>query len=84
VRTTITLDEDVAALVKRAMRDRGISFKHAVNDAIRAGLAPGSPAPFQQRTFSMGYRPEINYDRALQLADALEDQELLHKLALRK
>ena len=38
MRTTITLDPDVHALVERAMRERGLSFKEAVNEAIRAGL----------------------------------------------
>jgi len=82
MRTTVTLDEDVESLIAAAMRERGISFKQAVNEAIRAGLAPRSAATFRQRSFSMGFRPEINYDRALQLAAALEDEELIHKLAL--
>ena len=83
VRMTVTLDPDVESLIEAAVRERGISFKQAVNDAIRAGLAPRSAAAFRQRSFAMGFRPEINYDRALQLAAALEDEELIHKLALR-
>ena len=63
MRTTVTLDEDVESLIAAAMRERGISFKQAVNEAIRAGLAPRSAATFRQRSFSMGFRPEINYDR---------------------
>ena len=50
VRTTITLDPDTELLVKRAMRERGISFKEAVNDAIRAGLAP-RPQRSRRSTF---------------------------------
>jgi len=80
----VTLDPDVETLIKAAMRDRGISFKDAVNEAIRAGLAPRSEGAFSQRTFASGWRPEINYDKALQIAAALEDQELVHKLALGK
>jgi hypothetical protein len=82
MRTTVTLDPDVAELVEALRRDKGISFKKAVNEAIRAGLAPRSPGPFRQRSFSMGFRADINYDRALHIAGALEDHELVHKLAL--
>ncbi len=84
MRTTVTLDPDVESLIETAMREKGISFKQAVNEAIRAGLAPREATTFRQRTFSMGFRPEINYDRALEAAAALENQELLHKLALGK
>ena len=82
MRTTVPLDPEVESLIEAAMRERSISFKQAVNDAIRAGLAPRSAAAFRKRFFSMGFRPKINYDRALQLAAALEDEELIHKLAL--
>jgi hypothetical protein len=85
VRTTITLDPDTEALVKRAMRERGISFKEAVNEAIRAGLASGSEAPAARTpTFRMGYNPVIPWDRALRLAGEMEDEEIARKLAARK
>jgi hypothetical protein len=84
MRTTVTLDTDVETLIQTAMREKGLSFKQVLNAAIRAGLAPGSATAFQQRSFSMGFRPEINYDRALEAAAVLENQELLHKHALGK
>lgn len=78
VRTTVTLDPDAEALLRRHMRERGLSFKAALNDAIRAGL--GRPdegaAPFRTPTRAMG-RPTVNLDRALALAGELEDEELL-------
>ena len=40
--------------------------------------------PFRQRTFDLGFRPEVPYDKALQLASAVEDQELVRKLSLGK
>lgn len=85
MRTTITLAPDVDALIRRRMRERGIGFKEAVNDAIRHGLA-GSPhhrATFRTETAPMGI-PSVNLDRALQLASELEDDELIRKLRLRK
>jgi hypothetical protein len=82
MRTTVTLDPDVADLIDALRRERGISFKAAINEAIRAGLKSRPARSFRQRSFSMGFRPEINYDHALQLANALDNQETLHKLAV--
>ena len=84
MRTTVTLDPDVESLIQSTMRERSISFKQAVNEAIRAGLATRSARSFEQRTFAMGFRPEINYERALQLAAAVENEELVRKAALGK
>lgn len=79
MRTTVTLDDDTLAVVRRRMRDHGVSFKVALNDAIRDG-AHGRPAPaaFQTRTADLGV-PTINLDRALQIAADLEDEELLRR-----
>jgi hypothetical protein len=38
MRTTLTLDDDVAKLLERARKRRGMSFKELVNEALRAGL----------------------------------------------
>lgn len=86
MRTTVTLDEDVAAKLKQAARERDVSFKVALNDAVRAGLAAGSRASkrFRVETRPMGVRPGINLDKALSLADELEDAEILRKLELGK
>jgi hypothetical protein len=86
MRTTVTLDPDVAAKLKQVARERGISFKEALNSAIRAGLAPRGTRPTRYRlpTFKMGLRPGVDLDRALRLAEAMEDEETLRKLELRK
>ena len=39
MRTTLTLDDDVARLLERARKRRGVSLKELVNDALREGLA---------------------------------------------
>ncbi len=84
MRTTITLEPDVDAAVRRLMRERGLSFKQAVNEAIRAGLLGRSrKGAFRTRTYDMGV-PQVPIDKALRLAAALEDEELLRKLAARK
>lgn len=83
MRTTITLDPDTAALVDKRMRERGVSFKQAVNDAIRDGLTDRAAEPFRTRTASMGM-PSVNLDKAIQLAAELEDDELVRKMRLGK
>jgi len=87
MRTTVTLDPDVAAKLKAEMRSKDISFKEALNSSIRRGLDSGKstrPKPYKVRTAKMGVRPGVNLDKALQLAGELEDQEILRKMALRK
>ncbi|HVL82667.1 MAG TPA: CopG family transcriptional regulator [Pseudonocardia sp.] len=79
MRTTVTLDPDTAALVQRLMRERGISFKQAVNDAIRRGAAAPATTPFRTEPADLGV-PSVNLDRALLIAGELEDEELLRKI----
>jgi len=75
----VTLDEDVAAEIRRLMRERGTGFEATVNDLLRCGLrAGGRPEPYETPTFPMGARPGIDLDRALSLVAALEDQETRH------
>ncbi|MBA2425926.1 MAG: antitoxin [Actinobacteria bacterium] len=86
MRTTVTLDPDVADLVKRVMEERGVTFKKALNDAIRDGLTPAArkSALFRTPTFAMGFNPAIPWDKSLRLAGVLEDDEVAHRLASRK
>ena len=60
MRTTVTLDADTESLLRDAMRQRGQTFKQALNDAVRRGLAgvagDRERPPFVQRTFPMGLR----------------------------
>lgn len=83
MRTTITLDDDTARLLQEQVRRRGVTFKQAVNDAVRAGLgvAPPGGAP-TTRPVSMG-EPAMDLTKALALAGDLEDDELLRKTAQR-
>lgn len=82
MRTTVTLDPDVARLVRDAMRDRGITFKQAVNDGLRAGIGPRrDSAPADVPTFSMG-EPLVDVTKALRLAGDLEDDERARRLAV--
>ena len=87
MRTTVTLDADVERSLRDAMKERSISFKEALNDAARAGLAGKGHTrarKFAQKSFRMGEGQEFRWDKALAIADAIEDEELSRKLALRK
>ena len=79
MRTTVTLDDDTLAVIRRRMAERGTSFKEALNDAIREGAAARpEPTPFVTRTADLGV-PTVSLDRALQLAAELEDEELVRR-----
>lgn len=87
MRTTVTIDPDVEALLNRAMKQRGVSFKEALNTALRAGLMREDSrrvAPRPLPTFDMQLRPAINLDKALSLSTELEDEETTRKLLLGK
>jgi plasmid stability protein len=89
MRTTLTIEDDLAhALKERAFRT-GRSFKAVVNDALRAGLdaaqAPSNPKRYRLKPASLGgLRPGVDLDRALRLAETLEDREIGRKLEQRK
>jgi hypothetical protein len=80
VRTTITLEPDTRMLIEKAMRERGLSFKDAVNEAIRAGLGTrqrGSDAYTTSRTLGPA---RVDLVKALRLAGELEDEALARRL----
>lgn len=80
MRTTVTLEPDTERLIRQVMEQRGVSFKKALNDLLRAGATPAARATsFRTPTFRMG-QPTVNLDRALQLAGELEDEEILRKM----
>jgi hypothetical protein len=84
MRTTVTLDPPADAYVKRLMREKGLSFKEAVNRAILDGASAGKRRkPFQSPTFDMG-PAQVPLDKALQLAGELENQEILRKIRVGK
>jgi hypothetical protein len=48
MRTTLTLDEDVAVKLKAESRRAGRSFREVVNETLRRGLASRRPTASQQ------------------------------------
>ncbi|HEY8368497.1 MAG TPA: BrnA antitoxin family protein [Thermodesulfobacteriota bacterium] len=76
MRTTLTLDPDVAAKLKAEARRTGKPFKTVVNEALRLGLASRREAPaarFEVRTRDLGgLRPGLSYDNVEELLDQIE------------
>ena len=85
MRTTLTLDDDLAVLLRQQATTLGVSFKEMVNRTLRAGLSremlsPDVPAP-KTMPHSFGFRPGVDLDKLNQLADELEAEAAAESLA---
>jgi hypothetical protein len=86
MRTTLTLDDELARQLKETSRRTDESFKVVVNDAIRRGLRladqpePRLP-PFVVEPKACGFRPGIDPRRLNRLADELEMEDFQRTLA---
>jgi metal-responsive CopG/Arc/MetJ family transcriptional regulator len=71
MRTTVSLDDDVAAAVDRLRRERHMGLSEAVNALIRAGLVePHRRTPFRQRSADLNLRIDVsNVAEALDLLE---------------
>jgi hypothetical protein len=77
MRTTLTLDEDVAAKLRELAHRRRVSFKEAVNSILRRGLfaqeaQSKASRPFRVETFRSAFRSGVDPLKLNQLSDELE------------
>ena len=75
MRTTLSLDDDIANLLNKEIRRSGGSFKEAVNHYLRLGLtAAKQPVrkKFVVKPRAMGLPPGLSYDNIGELLDAIE------------
>lgn len=76
MRTTLTLDDDVAAKLNAEMRRSGKSFKDTVNEFLRIGLSVRrelkSTDLFKVEARSLGVMPGLNYDKISELLEEAE------------
>jgi hypothetical protein len=89
MRTTLTIDERLARHLKEIARRSGKPLKQVVNETLRAGLsaqkAPARVSRYRLKPSSLGQPlPGIDLDKALKVADALEDVEIARKLEMRR
>ncbi len=80
MRTTLTLDDDVAAKLKDYVRRKGVSFKAAVNTVLRRGFAAqerrgAQTNAYRVAVFHSPFSPGVDPQRLNQLADDLEAAE---------
>ena len=72
VRTTLTLDDDIAAKLNAEMRRSGKPFKDVVNEFLRIGLSARqelkTSGPFKIRARKLGTYHGLNYDNIVELA----------------
>lgn len=86
MRTTLTLDDDLARELKDLARVSDRSFKEVVNQTLRKGLSVGDkPAtdlpPFEVKPHSSAFRPGIDLEKLNQLYDQLEMEDFQEELA---
>ena len=84
MRTTLTLDRDVAERLRQEMRRSGKSMKASVNEALRRGLGLGGRPPkaarFTVLPHAFGFKPGIDLDRLNQLVDEIDAEEAARRL----
>ena len=84
MRTTLTIDADVAQKLKLKMASKKLTLKEAVNQALRAGLAPDAEevrSQFRVEPHACGLKPGVDPDKLNQLVDDLEVEARAGKLA---
>ncbi|GBD32539.1 MAG: hypothetical protein KatS3mg081_2470 [Gemmatimonadales bacterium] len=85
MRTTVDIDAYLLKLLRSEARRQGVSLKEMLNRLLRQALQ-GKQVPrsrYRCPTYSMG-QPLRMLDKALALADSLEDEEISRELSLRK
>ena len=82
MRTTLTLDDDLAEALKERAKLLDVPFNQVVNDTLRRGLAPEASEDrpvFRVRPFRGGFRPGIDPMKLNQLNDQLEVEDFLEE-----
>ena len=75
MRTTLTLESDVAQRIRQKMRQEGLTLKRVINDALRIGLAEKDTGPTGKPAVEPNSRnPEgsLDLEKVNQLMDELE------------
>jgi hypothetical protein len=86
MRTTLTLDDDLAHSLREQARHTGESFKQVVNETLRQGLRSGEKPPprlprFKVKAKARGFRAGVDILRLNQLNEELQIEEFLAKEA---
>ncbi|MFV9671806.1 MAG: hypothetical protein ACNYZH_01160 [Acidimicrobiia bacterium] len=81
MRTTVTLEPDIAEKLSELMKERGLTFKEAVNSTLRRGLGTEARTrPYKAPSYAMGLKPGIDGDRIVHVMDEMADEEFVRKM----
>ena len=80
MRTTLTIDDDVAVELERLRREREARFKDVVNEALRRGVRemtspPKKRKPFRTKTFDCGRLLIDNIDNVWEVLEQIEEEK---------
>ena len=78
MRTTLTIEDDLARMLKERARLLDLPFKQVVNDALRRGISPAvreDPAPYQVVPHHSGFAPGVDPLKLNQLNDQLQVED---------
>jgi len=85
MRTTLTLDPDVAMKLKKRMAEEKLTLKETVNQTLRFGFKTVAQqkkrAPFKVIPHSFGFKPGIDLNRLNHLVDELEAEDYVRKMS---
>src|SRR5262245_49314157 len=85
MRTTLTIDDDLAAQLREEAARQGLPFRQVLNRTLRLGLRAASGAAprerFRVEARRLGLRAGVDPAKLNQLADELEDEEIVRKHA---
>lgn len=87
MRTTVRIDDDLLRTLKKQAQQEQTSFSRLLNSLLRQSLSSARSVSrkktYREKTYSMGV-PTVDLTKALAIAAALEDEEILRKMALGK
>jgi hypothetical protein len=85
MRTTLTIEEDVAQQIRQRMADKKLPLKRVVNDALRAGLSKAGKKErtprFVVKPWPCQFLPGIDRDKLGQYLDQLDTEEFIRKMS---
>jgi hypothetical protein len=85
MRTTLTIEEDVAQQIRQRMAEKKLPLKRVVNDALRAGLSKTGKKErtprFVVKPWPLGLKPGIDHDKLGQFLDQLDTEDFIRKMS---
>ena len=79
MRSTLTIDDQIDQRVRQLAEKEHLSYKDAINQALKTGLdllmVAEAPVRYQVQAFDAGFQPGVDQGSLNRLADSLEANE---------